>query len=224
MSLLSLADVGIYRDQTSPGQSITAKAKFPSSTATRARVPVADVTSQPAADAPTVPSADTGEISVVSYGKLLTAQIPGEALLAYTTLLALFPADSNYEPGRWIIYAAAMVVCAAVVIGAYLARRIDNFHDRDAGIGRSKPWRHLPYFPACTAVFAMGVYGLTVPGSALQQSMNAPSFAVVSGCLAVVGGVIMSILAPFLGKGNAAEVGSPLCSRRATLRQPADTP
>jgi hypothetical protein len=193
MGLLSLADVAIYRDQTRGGQPIIARAKVDSR--------------QPVADAPTTPPDGVEGVAVASYGKLLTAQIPGEALLAYTTVLALFPDhNSNYEMGRWIVYFASIVVCVVVVIGAYLARRIDNFHDRDAKTGRSKPWQHLPYFPALTAVFARGVYGLTVPGSALQQLMNAPSFAVVAGSLAVGGGVIMSILAPFLGKGNATKV------------------
>ncbi len=33
--------------------------------------------------------------------------------------------------------------------------------------------RHLPYFPALSAMLSMAVYGLTVPGSPLQVSMSA---------------------------------------------------
>jgi hypothetical protein len=52
----------------------------------------------------------------------------------------------------------------------------------------------------------MAVYGLTVPGSPLQFDVSATAFAIYSGCLAVGGGVMMSIFAPFLGKGNAAKI------------------
>lgn len=66
--------------------------------------------------------------------------------------------------------------------------------------------RHLPYFPALSAMLAMAVSGLTVPGSPLQVSMSGSGFAITSGCLAVAGGIMMSIAIPFLGKGNATAV------------------
>lgn len=61
----------------------------------------------------------------------------------------------------------------------------------------------------------MAVYGLTVPGSPLQFEVSGTAFAIFSGCLAVGGGVMMSIFAPFLGKGNAAI---------AVAKQPASPP
>ena len=48
----------------------------------------------------------------------------------------------------------------------------------------------------------MAVYGLAVPGSPLAFAMSPPAFAIASGCLAVGGGVMMSVFAPFLGRGN----------------------
>src|SRR5664279_3685828 len=45
--------------------------------------------------------------------------------------------------------------------------------------------------------------GLTVSGSPLQ-SVSGTAFGRWSGCLAVGGGVLMSVFAPLLGKGNAA--------------------
>jgi hypothetical protein len=38
--------------------------------------------------------------------------------------------------------------------------------------------------------------------------MPGTTFAIVAGCLAVGGGVMMSIFAPFLGKGNEAKVAA----------------
>lgn len=71
-----------------------------------------------------------------------------------------------------------------------------------AGVGKL----HLPYLPILAAVVAMAVYGLTVPGSPLQFVVSPTAFVITSGCLAVFGGRMMSIFAPFLGKGNAAVV------------------
>lgn len=62
---------------------------------------------------------------------------------------------------------------------------------------------HLPYLAAIAAMLSMAVYGLTVPGSPLQ-SVTGTAFGLWAGCLAVGGGVLMSILAPLLGNGNAA--------------------
>jgi hypothetical protein len=61
---------------------------------------------------------------------------------------------------------------------------------------------HLPYLPVLAAVLSMAVYGLTVPGSPLQFEVSGAGFAILSGCLAVGGGVMMSIFAPFLGKAT----------------------
>jgi hypothetical protein len=184
MSLLSAGAVGVYRDLAGPRQPITSAAR-----ATPARA-------TPAVE------------SVASFGQLLVAQIPSEALLAYTTLLAIFSAGGgSYKVGRWILYGISLVVCAAVVLSSYLAKRDYGFRDDNpAGPKLTAVTRHLPLFPATTAVLSMAVYGLTVPGSALQLSMSATGFAITSGCLAVGGGVMMSIFAPLLGKGNNAQV------------------
>jgi hypothetical protein len=162
---------------------------------------------------------------VASFAQLLVAQIPTEALLAYTTLLALFSVGGGaYNTGRWGLYAATIVVCAVSVIGGYLAQRDYGFDDTQTGpgpgVGSAPPKAdapgpaqvtalgklHLPYRPVLAAVLSMAVYGLTVPGSPLQFDVSATAFAICSGCLAVGGGVMMSIFAPFLGKGNAAKV------------------
>ncbi len=63
---------------------------------------------------------------------------------------------------------------------------------------------HLPILPTVAAMLSMAVYGLTVPGSPLQFEVSGPAFAIWSGCLAVTGGVLMSTIAPFLGRGNSA--------------------
>jgi hypothetical protein len=162
---------------------------------------------------------------VASFARLLVAQIPSEALLAYTTLLAVFSVGGGaYNTGRWGLYAAAIVVCGVAVIGGYLAQRDSGFDDTQTGpapgVGSAPPKAdapapaqvsalgktHLPYLPVLTAVVSMAVYGLTVPGSPLQFDVSATAFAIYSGCLAVGGGVMMSIFAPFLGKGNAAKI------------------
>jgi hypothetical protein len=62
--------------------------------------------------------------------------------------------------------------------------------------------------PVFAAVASMAIYGLTVPGSPLQFEVPGTTFAIVSGCMAVGGGVMMSIFAPFLGKGNEANVAA----------------
>ena len=140
--------------------------------------------------------------SVASFGQLLVAQIPSEPLLAYTTLLALFSGGS-YRAGRWGLYAAAIIVCVAAVLGNYLAQRNYGFEDTETTSALGK--LHLPYMPVLTAVLSMAVYGLTVPGSPLEHEVSPTAFAICSGCLAVGGGVMMSIFAPFLGRGNDAK-------------------
>jgi hypothetical protein len=161
--------------------------------------------------------------SVASFGQLLVAQIPSEALLAYTTLLALFSAaSSGYQTGRWILYGLSLVACACAVIGAYMAKR--NYTFADATCEASAPRRlfsHLPWLPALTAVLAMAVYGLTVPGNALQRSMSGTGFAITAGCLAVGGGLMMSIFAPFLANGNGATDPQPSTDQRDPTPRPA---
>jgi hypothetical protein len=160
---------------------------------------------------------------VASFGQLLIAQIPAEALIAYTTLLALFSAgditvnaggisyttaNTSYSAGRWVVYAAAIVVCAAVVPSSYFAQRDYSFEDTGAPTkSASNVSRlHLPILPTVAAMVSMAIYGLTVPGSPLQSEVSGTAFGIWSGCLAVGGGVVMSIFAPFLGRGNGAKV------------------
>jgi hypothetical protein len=150
---------------------------------------------------------DQSTAGVATFGHLVVAQIPGEALLAYTSLLALFAGSSDgYLMGRWLLYGISMPVCAAVVLSSYVARRVAVL----GPIGGTRELlRHLPWLPMTTAVTAMGIYGLTVPGSALQVTISPTGFAITSGCLAVGGGVVMSIFAPFLGRGNSYPAAAP---------------
>ena len=213
MSLVSLTSLAINRDLAAPGQPI--KSGRPAGAAGVG--PVQPTPMQPATTG--APAAG----SVAGFAELLVAQIPSEALLAYTTLLALFSVGgASYNSGRWILYGSAIFACAGTVVAGYIARRNYGFDDvthakptgaepspGDQGISStaSKSVRratHLPYLPTSTAALSMAVYGLTVPGSPLQFDLSGPGFAIVSGCLAVAGGVMMAALAPFLGKGNAA--------------------
>ena len=159
---------------------------------------------QPLASCPTItpPSGDGTAAKSVSFSQLLVAQIPCEALLGYTTLLALFTAasDGSYAIGRWTLYAAAIVVCAMAVLVDYFTKR-----DYDVEAPAPSTRLHLPVLPILTACLSMAVYGLTVPGSPLQYEVSSTAFGICSGCLAVGGGVMMSIFAPFLGRGNAAQ-------------------
>ncbi len=229
MSLLTLASVAVARDLTDAGQPL---AKNPALSTMRVLAPGPGA-EQPAPDAqaaeqPAGQPNGGGQVpagGVASFAQLLVAQIPAEALLAYTTLLALFSVGGGaYNTGRWGLYAAAIVVCAVAVIGGYLAQRDYGFDNTQTGpgpgVGSAPPKAdapgpaqvtalgklHLPYWPVLTAVLSMAVYGLTVPGSPLQFDVSATAFAICSGCLAVGGGVMMSIFATFLGKGNAAKV------------------
>lgn len=185
MSLISVGTIGIQRDHTPQGQRMRTFVTGPTTT----------------------------QRELATFGQLLVAQIPSEALVAYTTLLAVFSgAGGGYKTGRWILYGISLPICAITVIGAYWAKReygfpgetAQNLMDRTRAVAA-----HLPWFPALTSVLAMAVYGLTVPGSALQQSMSNAGFAIISACLAVGGGLMMSILAPFLGKGNKAQPIAP---------------
>jgi hypothetical protein len=145
--------------------------------------------------------------SAASFGQLLVGQIPSEALLAYTTLLALFSgAGDGYVAGRWALYLLSLPACAAVVASAYFVKRGYVFADDDPNANSVTTLvRHLPWFPMAASVASMAVYGLTVPGCALQVSLTGPAFAIAAGCLAVAGGLMMSMLAPWLGRGNAAQ-------------------
>lgn len=185
MSLISVGTIGIQRDHALPGQRMKSFAAGPANT----------------------------QRELATFGQLLVAQIPSEALIAYTTLLAVFSAaGGGYKTGRWILYGISLPICAITVIGAYWAKREYGFPGESAPNSADRARAvagHLPWFPALTSVLAMAVYGLTVPGSALQQSMSNTGFAIISACLAVGGGLMMSILAPFLGKGNRAQPIAP---------------
>jgi hypothetical protein len=231
MSLLSLASVAVARDVTASGQPLPKDATLsniavaalratgqPAPGGHAAVLPAAQAAGQPDG----APAATAG--TAASFAQMLVAQIPSEALLAYTTLLALFSiGGGSYNPGRWGLYAAAIITCAAAVLGSYLGQRNYGFDDTRTvpapRTGLTPPAAdgpapahiaahrklHLPYLPVLAAVLSMAVYGLTVPGSPLQFEVSGTAFAIYSGCLAVGGGVMMSIFAPFLGKGNAAK-------------------
>jgi hypothetical protein len=232
MSLLSLASVAVARDLAASGEPLGKDATLSNigfavlGAATGQPAPGGQAGVLPAPQTAGEPAgaAATAAGTVASFAQLLVAQIPSEALVAYTTLLALFSIGGvSYEPGRWGLYAAAIITCAAAVLGSYLGQRVYGFDDTQTapapGTGLNPPAvdgpapnqitafgkLHLPYLPVLAAVLSMAVYGLTVPGSPLQFAVSGTAFAIISGCLAVGGGVMMSIFAPFLGKGNAAK-------------------
>jgi lipoprotein-anchoring transpeptidase ErfK/SrfK len=204
MSLFSLASVAVARDLTARGQPLGKDATL-SNLGAGAPAPGASPAGEPTVD----PAATTGTIA--SFTQMLVAQIPSEALLAYTTLLALFTVGGGrYNVGRWSLYAAAIILCAATVLCSYLVQRKYGFDDGQTA-DTSDPVQiggpsklHLPYLPIVAAALSMAVYGLTVPGSPLQYQLPGTTFAICSGCLAVGGGMMMSLFAPFLGKGNGA--------------------
>ncbi len=195
MSLLSAAALGVYRDLTAPGQRVAAAGSV---------APAGAGPHSSPAEAVAAAGLDAG--SLASFGQLLSAQIPSEALLAYTTLLAIFSAAGDgFVAGRWLLYGLSLPACAAVVASAYLVRRGYDLGQEQPGTSRPLAViRHLPWFPITASVLAMAVYGLVVPGSALEVSLTGPAFAVTAGCLSVGGGLMMSLLAPWLGKGNTA--------------------
>jgi hypothetical protein len=225
MSLLTMSSVAIQRDHAQAPEAIQIQ-RFPDATG------ASSTTSFPVSPGTPSSASNSAGRSVTNFGQLLVAQIPSEALLAYTTLLALFAAGgTGYKTGRWILYAVAVLICPVVVISAYIAKRNYTFQDppRNAPPAPSTQLTtspdetlsvgdfpaiqpaprtplHLPVLPAVTATASMAVYGLTVPGSALQQSVSGVGFGIIAGCLAVGGGIMMSIFVPFLGQGNGAEV------------------
>ena len=162
--------------------------------------------------------------SAASFGQLLVAQIPSEALVGYTTLLALLAAGgSAYRTGRWILYveledphdapAPVLSVANAPPTGSTyaggstavltLSAAPDTEPAIEATPVRARSKLHPPILPVATAMLSMAVYGLTVPGSPLQYEVSGTAFGIWSACLAVGGGVMMSLFVPFLGKGNA---------------------
>jgi len=219
-----MTSIAIARDRAEPGQPIQS-----SRPARDDAGPGQPTLTQPETPIKSATNGATATGSVAGFAELLVAQIPSEALLAYTTLLALFSVGgSSYNTGRWILYGSAVFACAATVIATYIAKRDYGFEHaahadptavqpsaRHAEFSTTSPTRvsplsHLPYLPTFTAMTSMAVYGLTVPGSPLQFELSGPGFGILSGCLAVSGGVMMAIMAPFLGKGNgAAPAGSP---------------
>jgi hypothetical protein len=232
MSLLTLASVAVARDLVPVGQALSKNTTM----SQLGNLALGVRQSQPPSggQATANPAEQTlGQLvfereaqggSIASFMQLLVAQIPSEALLAYTTLLALLSVGgASYNTWRWGLYAAAIVTCAVAVLASYLAQRNYGFDDAQPllepgveltvpGANASDPAQntaraklHLPYLPVLAAVLAMAVYGLTVPGSPLQFDVSGSAFAICSGCLAVGGGVMMSIFAPFLGKGNGAK-------------------
>lgn len=229
MSLLSAGALGVYRDLTARSQRVVVSSAVVRSgavgprragtatglirkvvrTDTGAAGPASAPTTTTPAASGAAPSGDEESDggSVASFGQLLVGQIPSEALLAYTTLLALFSgAGDGYVAGRWALYLLSLPACAAVVASAYFVKRGYVFADDDPNAnGVTTLVRHLPWFPMAASVASMAVYGLTVPGCALQVSLTGPAFAIAAGCLAVAGGFMMSLLAPWLGRGNAAQ-------------------
>jgi hypothetical protein len=150
--------------------------------------------------------------TVAHFAQLLIAQIPSEALLAYIALLALFSAaGEGYVTGRWVLYGFSLPACAVAVAGAYFVKRGYVLDDHGPATRRVYAMiRHLPWLPMTASMLSMAIYGLTVPGCALQVTLSGPAFAITAGCLAVAGGFVMSILAPWLGKGNAAQARPPV--------------
>jgi hypothetical protein len=202
MSLLTIGAVGVYRDLAPQAKRISAQTTVAADPAAPAHPAAATGGAAPASPGT---AQDAG--SVASFAQLLVAQIPSEALLAYTTLLAVFSAaTTGYQSGRWTLYGLSLVACAASVIGTYLTKRNYTFADIPADKSRQlrHQLRHLPLLPTVTAIAAMAVYGLTIPGSALQHATSGTGFAIIAGCLAVGGGFMMSLFVPFLANGNGA--------------------
>jgi hypothetical protein len=202
MSLVSLSSLAVARDLTPGGQPLSAVSKG---------IPAAGPTI-----GPTPANASTPPIgSIAGFAQLLTAQIPSEALIAYTTLLALFyTLGKPYNTGRWVLYGLSVFACGATLLAAYFAKRNYTLQvpagaplqapadQGSSGVLGSLRRLHLPYLPTFAAMLSMAVYGLTVPGSPLQFAVSGAAFSVLSGSLSVGGALVMSMIAPFLGKGN----------------------
>jgi hypothetical protein len=212
MSLLTLGSVGIGRDLVAADDVVTTESIAHRSRRDLVGRTARGVAADEASSAPT--KHETQSADVATFGQLLVAQIPSEALLAYTTILALFAAagpDQSYKSGRWVVYVGAIIVSAAGVLASYTSQRHYGFADKhtqgsaDAAKKQSSLGRlHLPILPMAAAVVSMAIYGLTVPGSPLQFAVSGTAFTIWAGSLAVSGGVVMSIFATVLGKGNGA--------------------
>lgn len=221
MSLMSAGTLGVYRDLTAKSQRIVVNGSVIQAAAARPRQagtatglglgPGGRGAAAPAGAAPPPGDHEVDGGTMGGFAQLLVAQIPSEALLAYTTLLALFSAGGEgYVTGRWVLYGCSLPVCAVVVASAYFVKRGYVFDDHGPAAHRVYVMiRHLPWFPMTASTLSMSIYGLTVPGCALQLILSGPAFAITAGCLAVAGGFVMSVLAPWLGKGNAARVHAP---------------
>ena len=216
MSLVSMASVAVARDFAPAGQPLNSLPMGaplsglpdpqPDMTPTRpmTTLPRTHELVQNRTAAPPVETA-------AGFAQLLAAQIPGEALVAYTTLLALFySAGASYNTGRWVLYGFSVMACGATILATYCAKRNYTLHvpSRErpefgemAGASALRALRP-PYLPITAAMSSMAVYGLTVPGSPLQFSVSGPAFTVLSGSLSVGGAMMMTILTPFLGTGN----------------------
>jgi hypothetical protein len=208
MSLLTLGSVGIGRDLVDTDDVVTTE-----SIAHRSRRDLVGRSAPTTTSTTTSTSTSTSTSKdVATFGQLLVAQIPSEALLAYTTILALFAAagpDQSYKAGRWLVYVGAILISAAGVLASYSSQRHYGFAvknktgdktQKESSLARL----HLPILPMVAAIVSMAIYGLTVPGSPLQFEVSGTAFTIWAGSLAVSGGVVMSIFATVLGKGNGA--------------------
>lgn len=216
MSLACMASLAIARDLAPAGQPLNSPATGsaggdlpppapPHSQSEMAMGPTVTLprTNERGEIATSAPQVDTA----AGFAQLLAAQIPAEALVAYTTLLALlYRDDGKYNTGRWVLYGFSVIACGAIILATYCAKREYALHpgNRDiAAVGALCAMR-APYLPIAAAMLSMAVYGLTVPGSPLQFSVSEDAFTMLSGSLSVGGALMMTILTPFLGTGNAA--------------------
>ncbi|SEA59564.1 MULTISPECIES: hypothetical protein [unclassified Mycobacterium] len=217
MSLVAMASVAVARDLAPVGQplnSVTIGAGQGVSPSPAPSGGVPDAQPEMPAPGPTATLRRPTDIAQVTppaplidtaagFAQLLAAQIPAEALVAYTTLLALFvDSGPTYNTGRWVLYGFSVIACGAIILATYCAKRNYTLQHGD-GVSALCVMRP-PYLPIAAAMLSMAVYGLTVPGSPLQYSVPDGAFTMLSGTLAVGGALMMTILTPFLGTGNAA--------------------
>jgi hypothetical protein len=204
MSLASAATLAVHRDLTSHKQPV--RCVTPTSVSSRATVD------------------DTSDTGLARFSHIVAAQIPSEALIAYTTLMALLTVSKDgYHEARWAIYAASVPACGLIVLAAYVQQRghVPQRRRRPRRLTWLPRTRHpLPWLSIVTPALAMGVYGLTVPGSPLQYAMSGTGFAVTSGSVSVAGGLALTVVAPFLAQGNAASVRTPRARGGSRHRPP----
>lgn len=108
----------------------------------------------------------------MTTGDALVKAIPTETLALYTFLLGLFigngkeDAVTGYLALRWWTYAGFVVLTLlAVWLTYWLSTRSTELHKRRK--------LKLPMLEAATATLAAGVWGLVMPGSALQTQLPA---------------------------------------------------